>query len=184
MWKITIANFAVDPASDFALRRGENIFDPRKQIKTNKKKGTLRNRKHADSDSVVIEFMREVEKDFQQSRLKAEDEDDTDTPKVFISLVKRSDNDESTTSRLHTRGPGPRVRVDVSNISMDPLHHREVVRLWRRRIRDGDILTVDYEAARPCLSCGLLVFNAIDMFRHIRDLHVPNDIPKCKKEEL
>ena len=180
MWKITIANFAVDPASDLALRRGENIFDPRKQIKTNKKKGTLRNRKHADSDSVVIEFMREVEKDFQQSRLKAEYEDDTDPPKVFISLVKRSNNDESSTASH----PGSRVRVDVPNISMDPLRHREVVRLWRRRIRDGDILTVDYEAARPCLSCGLLVFNAIDMFRHIRDLHVPNDIPKCKKEEL
>ena len=179
MWKITIANFAVDPASDLALRRGENIFDPRKQIKT-KKKGKLGNRKHADSDSVVTEFMREVEKDFQQSHLKAEDEDDTDPPKVFISLVKRFDNAESSTASH----PGSRVRVDVANISMDPLHHREVVRLWRRRIRDGDILTVDYEAARPCLSCGLLVFNAIDMFRHIRDLHVPNDIPKCKKEEL
>ena len=115
MWKITIANFAVDPASDLALSRGENIFDPRKQIKTNKKKGTLRNRKHADSDSVVIEFMREVEKDFQQSRLKAEDEDDTDPPKVFISLVKRSDNDESSAashpgSRVRDHGPAPPPR--------------------------------------------------------------------------
>ena len=123
--------------------------------------------------------MSAVEKDFHQSRLKTEYED-IDPPKVFISLVKRSNNDETSTASR----PGSRVRVDVSNISMDPLHHREVVRLWRRRIRDGDILAVDYEAARPCLSCGLLVFNAIDMFRHIRDLHVPNDIPKCKKEEL
>ena len=180
MWKITIANFAVDPASDLALRQGENIFDPRKQIKS-KKNGKLRNRKHADSEPIVTEFMSAVEKDFHQSRLKAEAEDeDIDPPKVFISLVKRSNNDETSTASR----PGSRVRVDVSNISMDPLHHREVVRLWRRRIRDGDILAVDYEAARPCLSCGLLVFNAIDMFRHIRDLHVPNDIPKCKKEEL
>ena len=109
MWKITIANFAVDPASDLALRRGKGIFDPRKQIKT-KKKGKLGNRKHADSDSVVIEFMREVEKDFQQSRLKAEYEDDTDPPKVFISLVKRSNNDESSTASH----PGSGVRVDVT----------------------------------------------------------------------
>merc|ERR1712029_627229 len=83
-------------------------------------------------------------------------------------------------SRLKVTCERSRVNVKLKNLSFSSIHHRKVVKLWMNHIKEGRIISVDYDDPRACIKCKLVMFNAIDMFRHIRDVHIPNPCIKKK----
>ena len=71
-------------------------------------------------------------------------------------------------------------KINLTNVSLEPCYHRKVVKLWRKLIEDGDIVTVQYSSPRACLKCDKQLCDAIEMFRHIRDFHIPRTIVKVE----
>ena len=84
-------------------------------------------------------------------------------------------------SRLKVTCERSRVNVKLKNLSFSSIHHRKVVKLWMNHIKEGRIISVDYDDPRACIKCKLVMFNAIDMFRHIRDVHIPKP---CFKKDI
>ena len=149
-WRLAVANFAIDNASDEAFKQGYNIFIANKS--ENQKKNHLNKLKY---ESLFETFLKEVLEEL-SNKTKPCDKEVVKTQKIFLSLRKRS-----------------KVRINLCNISQDFLYHHQVVRNWRRRIKDGDITSVEYDLPRKCTKCSNVLSNAIDMFRHIRDAHIP-----------
>jgi len=149
-WKLAVANFAIDTASDEAFKQGNNIFVS-DQSKSLKKKHF----KTKKLESLFETFLKEVLEELSNKTKLCDKEVIVKPKKPFVNLRKRS-----------------KVRINVRNISQDFLYHHQVVRHWRRRIKDGDITSVDYGLPRKCTKCSLVLSNAIDMFRHIRDAHI------------
>jgi len=79
-------------------------------------------------------------------------------------------------SRLKVTCERSRVNVKLKNLSFSSIHHRKVVKLWMNHIKEGRIISVEYDDPRACIKCKLVMFNAIDMFRHIRDVHIPKPL--------
>jgi len=67
---------------------------------------------------------------------------------------------------------GNQVRVNLQDIAHSPVHHRSVVRRWKRLVREEVITDVEYEQPRKCLKCQFSAGDAIEMFKHIRDAHI------------
>ena len=69
------------------------------------------------------------------------------------------------------------VGVQIQNLSFNQEMHKTVIKKWKQLVKDGDITDVSYSQPRKC-KCGLHFSDAIDMFKHIKDVHI-----KSKSEE-
>ena len=67
-----------------------------------------------------------------------------------------------------------KANVKMSNISFSPHYNKVVRKKWRRMVLDGDIKEVQYSTPRKCKKCSLSFVDAIDMFKHIKDIHIHN----------
>merc|ERR1712029_893247 len=56
-------------------------------------------------------------------------------------------------SRLKVTCERSRVNVKLKNISFSSIHHRKVVKLWMNHIKEGRIISVDYDDPRACIKC-------------------------------
>ena len=63
--------------------------------------------------------------------------------------------------------------VKLRNLSFSADHHKNVVKKWKRLIKDGDITEVSYDTPRACGKCKAVIPDSIEMFKHIRQLHLP-----------
>ena len=64
------------------------------------------------------------------------------------------------------------MRVQMKNISYSEQLNKEIIKKWKRLIKHGDITEVAYKEPRKCLKCPIIVEDAIDMFKHIKDVHI------------
>ena len=65
-----------------------------------------------------------------------------------------------------------KANVKMSNISFSPEYNKVVIKKWKRMVLAGDIKEVRYSTPRKCKKCSLIFVDAIDMFKHIKDIHV------------
>ena len=64
------------------------------------------------------------------------------------------------------------TRVNIKNISNSEEFNKVIIKKWKRLVKDGDITDVSYKIPRKCLKCEIIVEDAIDMFKHIKDVHI------------
>ena len=62
--------------------------------------------------------------------------------------------------------------VKIRNLSFSAKHHKNVIKKWKKLIKDGDISEVRYDTPRACGECNAIICDAIDMFKHIKDKHM------------
>ena len=62
----------------------------------------------------------------------------------------------------------------MKNISFSQDLNKLIIKKWKRLVKDGDITEVKYKEPRKCRKCGIIVEDSIDMFKHIKDVHVNN----------
>ena len=65
-----------------------------------------------------------------------------------------------------------KAKVKMSNISFSPEYNKLIKKKWKRMVQDADIKEVWYSTPRKCKKCSLIFEDAIDMFKHIKDIHV------------
>merc|ERR1711915_568141 len=65
-----------------------------------------------------------------------------------------------------------RTSVRLRNISFHPDLNKLIIKRWKRLVKDGDITEVKYSIPRNCTKCGIALEDSIDMFKHIKDVHV------------
>ena len=70
----------------------------------------------------------------------------------------------------HKTNPVTNIYVKINNISFS--HNKVVIKKWKRMVLDGDIKEVRYSTPRKCKKCSLIFVDAIDMFKHIKDIHI------------
>ena len=76
-----------------------------------------------------------------------------------------------------------KANVKMSNISFSPHYNKVVRKKWRRMVLDGDIKEVQYSTPRKCKKCSLIFVDAIDMFKHIKDIHIHNQSSTVKEKK-
>ena len=64
--------------------------------------------------------------------------------------------------------------MKIRNISFSKDFNKLIIKKWKRLVKDGDITELEYKEPRKCGKCGIVVEDAIDMFKHIKDVHVEN----------
>ena len=72
----------------------------------------------------------------------------------------------------HKTNPVTNIYVKINNISFSPHYNKVVRKKWRRMVLDGDIKEVQYSTPRKCKKCSLSFVDAIDMFKHIKVIHI------------
>ena len=69
-----------------------------------------------------------------------------------------------------------KTKLQIKNISFCQNFNKLVIKKWKRLVKDGEITEVKYEEPRKCIKCGILLEDAIDMFKHIKDVHIENKV--------
>jgi len=64
------------------------------------------------------------------------------------------------------------TRVQMKNISYSKEFNKVIIKKWKRLVKDGVITEVSYKKGRKCQKCEIVVEDAIDMFKHIKDVHM------------
>ena len=64
-----------------------------------------------------------------------------------------------------------KLNISVQNLSFSKDYHKIILKKWKTLVKDGDITEVDYEQDKTCGKCGLMFGDAVDMFKHIKDMH-------------
>ena len=64
------------------------------------------------------------------------------------------------------------VGVRMSNVSLKVEHNKTVIKKWRRLVKDGDIPAVRYSMPRKCKKCDEVLEDSVDMFKHIKEVHI------------
>ena len=64
--------------------------------------------------------------------------------------------------------------INVQNLSFNPNYHKTVIKRWKNLVKAGEITEVAYTQPRVCRKCNIAVDDAVDMFKHIRDVHIKN----------
>ena len=75
-------------------------------------------------------------------------------------------------SKRNETNPVTNIYVKMSNISFSPEYNKVVIKKWKRMVLDGDIKEVRYSTPRKCKKCSLIFVDAIDMFKHIKVIHI------------
>ena len=60
----------------------------------------------------------------------------------------------------------------MKNISYSKEFNKVIIKKWKRLVKDGVITEVSYKKGRKCQKCEIVVEDAIDMFKHIKDVHM------------
>ena len=86
-------------------------------------------------------------------------------------------------SKRNETNPVTNIYVKMSNISFSPEYNKVVIKKWKRMVLDGDIKEVQYSTPRKCKKCSLSFVDAIDMFKHIKDIHIHNQSSTVKEKK-
>ena len=62
--------------------------------------------------------------------------------------------------------------INIQNLSFNPNYHKTVIKRWKNLVKDGEIAEVAYSHPRVCRKCNIAMNDAVDMFKHIRDVHI------------
>ena len=62
--------------------------------------------------------------------------------------------------------------INVQNLSFNPNYHKTVIKRWKNLVKGGEITEVAYTQPRVCRKCNIAMDDAVDMFKHIRDVHI------------
>ena len=81
----------------------------------------------------------------------------------------------------HKTNPVTNIYVKINNISFS--HNKVVIKKWKRMVLDGDIKEVQYSTPRKCKKCSLIFVDAIDMFKHIKDIHIHKQSSTVKEKK-
>ena len=65
-----------------------------------------------------------------------------------------------------------KLSINVQNLSFNPNYHKTVIKRWKNLVKAGDITEVSYANPRVCRKCNIVMDDAVDMFKHIRDVHI------------
>ena len=65
-----------------------------------------------------------------------------------------------------------KLSINVQNLSFNPNYHKTVIKRWKNLVKDGEIAEVAYSHPRVCRKCNIAMNDAVDMFKHIRDVHI------------
>ena len=65
-----------------------------------------------------------------------------------------------------------RLSINVQNLSFNSAYHKTIIKRWKKLVRDEEISDVTYSQPRICRKCNIPMNDAIDMFKHIRDVHM------------
>ena len=76
-----------------------------------------------------------------------------------------------------------KANVKMSNISFSPEYNKVVIKKWKRMVLDGDIKEVQYSTPRKCKKCSLSFVDAIDMFKHIKVIHIHKQSSTVKEKK-
>jgi len=62
--------------------------------------------------------------------------------------------------------------INVQNLSFNLNYHKTVIKRWKNLVKDGEIAEVAYSHPRVCKKCNIAMNDSVDMFKHIRDVHI------------
>ena len=68
-----------------------------------------------------------------------------------------------------------KTKVQIKDISFMPKFNKLIIKKWKRLVKEGDIKEVKYSTPRTCKKCNSVFEDAIDMFKHIKDIHVDKE---------
>ena len=93
-------------------------------------------------------------------------------PRIPISIDLGSHI--KSTSHLNFIPINDKTKVQIKNISFSQDFNKLIIKKWKRLVKDGDITEIMYKEPQKCGKCTAVVDNAIDMFKHIKDVHIEN----------
>lgn len=99
-------------------------------------------------------------------------EDPEDLARTRFPLTMDLAGHITSTDHQHFTPIKKSLDVRLGSVSYRAELNKTVIKKWKRLVKDGDIQDIRYSAPRKCGKCAEVFDDAVDMFKHIKEVHV------------